>query len=435
MLLEHAVHPKRTTRSLRAGRRVSAVNDFAFPAGFLASGVEPIGYCDLDGRPGFKLAIRQVEGQWFLYLSHFWDSGWTVVEVTDPSKPAVRAFLPGPENTGTLQVDLHGTTMITALEKVLPLLGGDPDAPHDEGVLIWDLEDPIKPRQLGQFRTGGTGTHRNSYSGGAYMHLAANMAGFSENIYVIADISDPAQPAEVGRWWFPGQHLAGGEHPAKAGISLHGPPEIVGELAYLPYGSAGMIVLDISDPTSPRKVGELSFNPPFRTMFCVHSIVPHPARSVAYVNSEGAADHCTEGFDHVSVVEIADPHKPRLLSLFPRPQPSADAPYADFCERGGWSAPHNQNQLHHNPDVEPQGDLVYLTYFNAGLRIFDLSNLRQPTEVGWFLPPDPVTRYGPQPQSELVVQSEDVLVDRRGIIYVTDKNQGLWILRHRPKVG
>jgi hypothetical protein len=410
------------------------MSDSALPSGYLASEVEPVAYCDLDDRPGFKLTIRRVEQRWFLYISHFWHSGWSIVEVTDPSRPALRRFVPGPENTATLQVDLHGTTMITALEKILPLLGGDPDAPHEEGVLIWDLGDPTDPRKLGHFHTGGTGTHRNSYNGGPHMHLAANMAGYSGNIYVIVDISDPAQPAEVGRWWYPGQHVADGEEPAKAGISLHGPPEIVGELAYLPYGSAGMIVLDIRDPSSPRKVGELSFNPPFRQMFAVHSIVPHPSRGVAYVNSEGCADHCSEGRDHVSVVDITDPENLRLFSLFPRPRPPAGAPYADFCERGGWSGPHNQNQLQHNPDVQAQRDLVYLTYFNAGLRIFDLSNLRQPTEIAWFLPPDPTKRYGPQP-TELVVQSEDVLVDRRGFIYVTDKSQGLWILRHPRQTG
>jgi hypothetical protein len=31
------------------------------------------------------------------------------------------------------------------------------------------------------------------------------------------------------------------------------------------------------------------------------------------------------------------------------------------------------------------------------------------------------------------VQTEDVLVDARGYIYITHKNQGLWILRHTPK--
>jgi len=72
---------------------------------------------------------------------------------------------------------------------------------------------------------------------------------------------------------------------------------------------------------------------------------------------------------------------------------------------------------------------VYLTYFNAGLRIMDIADARLPREVGYFVPPDPTRRYGTLPK-KLVVQSEDVLVDARGYIYLTEKNQGLWILQY-----
>jgi hypothetical protein len=61
------------------------------------------------------------------------------------------------------------------------------------------------------------------------------------------------------------------------------------------------------------------------------------------------------------------------------------------------------------------------------LRVFDISNARLPKEVGYFMPPDPVKRYGPVP-TKFVEQTEDVLVDRRG--YITNKNQGLWVLRY-----
>jgi len=32
-----------------------------------------------------------------------------------------------------------------------------------------------------------------------------------------------------------------------------------------------------------------------------------------------------------------------------------------------------------------------------------------------------------------VAQTEDVLVDTRGFIYITDKNQGLYILKYKGK--
>jgi hypothetical protein len=53
-----------------------------------------------------------------------------------------------------------------------------------------------------------------------------------------------------------------------------------------------------------------------------------------------------------------------------------------------------------------------------------------PREVGFFLPPEPQRRYGPMPEDKLVLQTEDVLVHRHGFIYITDKNQGLWVLRY-----
>ena len=405
------------------------------PHGWQAQRITPVGYSDLDHRPGFKMSVKESAGRWYLYLAHFWDSGLTVLDVTDPSGPVVEAFIPGPENTQTLQVDLCGSLMITSRERFIPGFGGDPSRPHGEGAVLWSLDDPARPRELGQFRTGGTGTHRNCYAGGRYAHLAANMAGYSGNIYVILDVSDPGNPVEAGRWWVPGQHVASGETPAKPGVSLHGPAVPAGDLVYLPYGSAGLVVLDISEVASPRPVSMLPFSPPFRLEFGVHSVVLHPERKVAYLNSEGVREpkgtvpSWLEGADHVSVVDISDPAAPELLSLFPNPAPPAGAPYEDFRERPGWSGPHNQSQLHHNADVAPQGDFVYLTYFNAGLRVYDVSNSLAPREVAWFLPPDPSRRYGPLPTRELVTQSEDVLVDRRGNIYVTDKNQGVWILR------
>jgi hypothetical protein len=121
------------------------------------------------------------------------------------------------------------------------------------------------------------------------------------------------------------------------------------------------------------------------------------------------------------------------MALFPQPLPPSDWPIKSFCERGGRFGPHNQNTLLHNPFVQPQGNLVYLTYFNAGLRIYDTSTPTAPREVGYFLPPDPTHRYGVFPKGKLVAQTEDVLVDRRGFIYITHKNQGLYILRYTGK--
>jgi hypothetical protein len=162
-------------------------------------------------------------------------------------------------------------------------------------------------------------------------------------------------------------------------------------------------------------------------------VIPVPERNIAIVNSEAIREDCQEPLNQASIIDITDMAKPRLIALLPLPLPPPDAPYKSFCEKGGRFGPHNQNNLLHNPFVQKQGDLVYLTYFNAGLRIYDIASPTAPREVGYFVPPDPKSRYGTFPQNKLVAQTEDVLVDSRGYIYITDKNQGLFILKYTSK--
>ena len=378
------------------------------PPGGVGQNVEAVGYSDLNGKPGFKMSIQKVGEHWYLYIGMLWNEGWQIVDVTDPNDPKLVKELEGPANTATDQMEIADGKMITALAKISPGWGGDPKKPFDEGVLIWDLKDPLNPQRLGQFKTKSLGTHRNGYQGGKYMHLSAIMPGYRGNIYVIVDISDPAKPKEAGRWWVPGQK-DDETPPPPQGTVLHGPPFIVGNTAYLPYGGSGMIILDITD------------------------VIPVPDRKLAFINSEAIAEDCKEPLQHASIVDISELAKPRLMALFPLPLPPADWPIKSFCERGGRFGPHNQNTLLHNPDVAPQGNLVYLTYFNAGLRIYDTSTPTASREIGFFLPPDPRKRYVVFSKGKLVAQTEDVLVDTRGYIYITDKNQGLFVLKYTGK--
>lgn len=393
-----------------------------------ADRVEVVGYSDLAGRPAFKLALQEVSGRWYLYLGHLWHRGWTIVEVTDPRAPRLVRFIDGPANTWTIQVQVAAGRMVTALEQIAPGWGGDPGRPFDEGVLIWDVRDPEAPARLGQWKTGGTGTHRNYYDGGRYLHLASNPAGYTGNIYQVVDIADPTSPTEVARWWVPGQWRDGGEQGAPEATSLHGGAYVEGGRAYLPYGGAGLVILDIADIARPRLLSRLPFSPPFQAFIAVHTAVPLPLRTLVAVNSEAIKEDCDEPLGFAGLVDVEDARAPRLVSLFPLPRPPEGAPYRSFCERGGRFGPHNQHQPQHQRELFQRDDLIFLTYFNAGLRIVDIADPRLPREVGWFVPPDPTERRGVLPRT-LVAQSEDVLVDARGYIYLTDKNHGLYILR------
>ena len=94
------------------------------------------------------------------------------------------------------------------------------------------------------------------------------------------------------------------------------------------------------------------------------------------------------------LIDIKDPTKPKLISTVPIPSAAEGCAIHGFLRQGRTVGPHNTNILQHNPDVEKQADLIYLTYFNAGLRIFDIKDPRLPKEVGWFIPPTPTKRTG-----------------------------------------
>jgi hypothetical protein len=418
-----------------------------------AEGFDLVAYHDLEGRPAFKLALQVIGERWYLHTAHFWDRGWSVLDVTDPSRPERLAFLPGPENTATLQLQVADGLLLTSLEKPPAellrhapwrglawllrhsILHGPlykPWRPSPGGVLIWDVRDPGRPVRLGAWDPGGTGTHRNFYAGGRYAHLAANAPGFRGHRYVILDLADPRRPVEAGHWFLPEQEIASGIAPERDGYYLHGPAHVIGARAYLPYGVGGAIILDISDPASPREVGRLRPDASLGSVQGVHSFVPIPERRLAIINSEAHDERCRPdpGRSYAAVVDLADESAPRILSFFPEPEPPPGARYASFCERGGRAGPHNQHHDNGLPQLFHSDHLVYVAHFSAGLRLYDTSDPLRVREVGYFVPPDPRRRYGPFP-TQLVTQSEDVIVDARGYAYLTDKNQGLYVVRAR----
>jgi hypothetical protein len=253
------------------------------------------------------------------------------------------------------------------------------------------------------------------------------MKGFQGNIYVIVDISDPTNPVEVGRWWFPGQWVEGGEKPTEV-LYMHGPATIVDHLAYLSYGRSGAVILDISNPAKPKMLSRLEIGS-FGTIVGVHTFLPIPERKLAIVTTEAALEHGQDPALFVALADISEPEKPRFISLFPTPIPEEGLGYTNFTQKGGNFGPHNVHHPQFNPYHAPVENIVHQCYFNAGLRIIDISDPQLPREKGYFVPEDPKVRRGRMPPT-LATQFDDVLVDSRGYAFVTDKNHGIFVLRY-----
>lgn len=423
--------------------------------------VSLVGYNDLDGRPGFKIAMQNVDDRWYVYLGSFWHSGWSIVDVTDPTDPELVNFVEGPDNTTTKQIQVADGKMITGLErpsKSGPAAGEntDPSNPYETGAYIWDVEeDPTEPQLLGHYETGGRGTHRNFYNGGDYAYMCVSPEGFEptmddksvkpvKNFHLrIVDISDPEHPEEVAVWMWPGQDPD--DDVEAKNRYFHGPAYTQGDKAYLSYGRVGMVTLDISDVTDPELLYRLDFGDGLGGFNGVHSVIPIPDTQLAAVNSEAILegsplDHENgDPLGYTFLVDISDETQPdwenvhhrgpRVVSSMPLPTPEEDRPYDNYYEKTGRFGPHNQ----HHPRGEEcrlhTSDYLVMTYFNAGLRIFDISDPVAPKEAGYYVPEDPEQEIGSnRPREGLGSQLEDVAVDSRGYIYCTDPNRGLMIL-------
>ena len=423
----------------------------SIPPGWQALNMEPIGFLDYHDRYSGKLTIKESNGRWFLYQAYNKTPDGkppaiVVTEVTDPTNPVVVNQFDYPMDGNIAQVTLHDDILITGLARQLTkydtthainfMSEFQPETPPAdkikyEGVILWDVSDPIEPREISRWETGAYGTHRNIYPGGDYVFLSASAPGYRAQILRILDISDPKKPREVGRWAQFGQRK--GEVRQDGVIpSFHGPAIISpdGKTAVLGF-TPDLVSLDISDISNPKVIGRLQITPPFvnNVTQSVHTVIPYWDSGLIYVNGEPKKENCQESLSANIMVQNADPTKPYMISVFPTPEPPPGYGWDNFCDRPGRFGPHNTNNEIHNDDVAQPGDLIHLAYFNAGLRVYDISEPRLPREVGWFLPGDPETPKRSQSGLLPISITQEVLIDTRGNIFISESS-GLYVLRN-----
>jgi len=403
-----------------------------FPPGAQMHNMKQIGFSALGGRfGGFKIAIKHTANdKWYLYSGHSFNQGWSIVDVTDPANPRYVKFMPFVTNDKsiiTAQVTSHDNLMLTSLNSFHPQKNPLP------AVLLWDISDPENPKQVGSWQGGATGAHRNSYPGGKYAYLSTSYPGFKLHIMVILDVSDPAHPKEVGKYWQPGQK--DGEPPSPYPEGFHGPVNVSpdGKMASFGY-TPDVLNLDISDPAHPKLIGKLHITEPFAKvgMQSVHTVLPLWDRKLLYVSSEASKERCQDdGLNFAGIIDNSNPAKPRLISIFPPPVPPPGLPYTDYCDKGGRFGPHNVSQEIHNPAIQQPGKLMTVAWFNAGVRVFDISDPRQPKEFGYFMPPErPDAPKQTGAHASPVDWAEEIAVDARGNIFMNDDKWGLFVLRY-----
>jgi hypothetical protein len=380
------------------------------------------------GNMGEGMAIQVMgNGRRIMWLAHeSAPKNFSAVDITDLKNPKmiVQTELPH-NNVRSNSLDVTGDIMAVAYQTAE--LGMEP-----AGIEMFDISDPENPKSIGFFDCSGpgaNGVHQVWYADGEYIHCAGGDGNFKAHypegdcqFYQIVDVRDPTKPKEAGRWWFPGQCVDDPEPPLPrhpqfdAGWRPHNTnvfPERP-DRAYVAYIDGGMVTLDISDKANPKMIAHWNPNPPFPGF--THTVLPLFSRDLLLVVSEcnklGAGDWPKITFVMDNRVE----ENPVSISTLPLPS------FEEFGGRPGRFGSHNVHENRPGPSFRSD-TIIIGNYFNAGVRVHDLTDPFRPEEIAYYVPEAPEgSRVGE-------IQINDVYVDENQIVYAMDRfSGGLYIM-------
>lgn len=442
-----------------------------------AQNVRLVGHHDLQGRESLVVTTKSdpANGSW-VYVGHhesFWDqkpklnpitgkmewNGTSILDIADPSKPTLVWHIPNETNKNSRGVSVVYDYKFDSSDRDYLIRNSEALSEGETGVdlkfQIFDITsrntDPSKIALVSEI----AGTPPNSCGPGCggkfikrahkgwwsqdtgYFYSAAGEPGFQNVIIQIFDLKDPKAPKFVGRAWIPGQK--NGEPGYEGQYAHHPVVDEENKRLFVGYRGAGQsAAFDISNPAQPKLVWEIDMNPPHRGPHTVSPIVYNEVpnfgkaalpRTYAYIVDEagGAADTapCPGGVrPGTYMLDITTETRPFPVSVW-------QVPVGNFCSKGGRFGPHQSAETVNGHINRFEDKRAWLAYFNAGIRVVDLSNPYSIKELGYYIPKTSKNSHPIEKSQPTVIQINDVDLDHRGLAYASDRiGTGLFVLEY-----
>jgi hypothetical protein len=380
--------------------------------------------------------------------------GILIADVKDPRNMRPLSFIPC--NAGTrctyLRVNREKKILIFAHDAG----GGNPTSPPAgqkarAGVSFYDVADPRKPKELAFIPLAPDGQAHGMDADDRYAYICGQYSpDLNREGLLIIDYGDRAAIKPVGTWHVPGQ-LKGEQYGPMDRNGPDGKPQIIqcheivhyNDRLYAAWRDAGMVILDVTNRATPKLLATYDYNPPFHGGFlgAAHTSLPVVTRRGEHpdliVHTDEIFD-CPPGFGRI--LDISDVKNPEvvkgerpanvvLLSTFRFDYVSDafDAQKGEFvCDKAGIGG--RSGTSTHLPVIDQRSpSMVYITWYDEGVRVMDISNPFAPTFIAHFLPP----RTG-APNGRTDRQTREIFQDPdTGLLYLTDGNgSGLMVLRY-----
>lgn len=396
-----------------------------------------VGVHGLQGRSAYQPVIQRQGERWIAYVGHhagratnplngrMEENGTSILDVTDPREPRLLAHIPAEGGAQMARV----CTGLPKAPRAAFLLRTRGHSAHE----AWDVSDPVNPAFVATIARGLSDTHKSWWecdTGIAY--LVSGAPGWrTSRMTQVFDLSDPARPRFIRDFGLPGQQ-PGAKGPVPAG--LHGPISTgpKGNRIYFGYGTNAGGVMQIVDRKKllegPREPNEANLLHPqvgrldLPSSMGAHTTFPilgmelpefardaeGARRDLVLIVNEALTRGCREARQMAWLADVTDEARPMTLSGWTVREGSGG-----YCARGRFGA-HSSNE-----SFAPifYRKVVFIAFFNAGVRAVDIRDPFRPVEVAHFVPAgDPLTN--------------NVEVDERGFVYIVDRGTlGMHILR------
>ena len=372
-----------------------------------------------------------------------------VVDARAPADPRQVARLQNPPNTSAEDVVVYTARYGPFKGRDIAAAGiqycGDSryDTIADHGLMLWDVTNPATPVQIGYLNTGccTRGVHEFEVQHRADLRRTFAYASVPTSRYPdsatpsgvrdangdgdfrLFDITDPSHPIQTADW---GIQDIGGPFGAGLGCDAdpnygHGAePSDDGKLVFVSYWDSGFIALDLTNPNQPVFQGRTRY--PANADGDAHSASYDDVHQLLFTADE---DFCKnsgpateKGYGYLRVYDYANRAAPVQIGSYRTPNSLG----TDSQAAGDYAI--------HNALVV--GTDIYLSWYSDGIRVVDASNPRNLREVAYFVPPSANNPVKPSQRGTLsnAPQVWGVAYDEAtGLIYASDMNSGLWIVR------